>query len=105
MKKIILGSQALLRPLKHSQNPSVDDFYYGQNPARNRLSVYELVNGVICALDRKVKITIVFQTGCYLTLISKSMALISCQIAHSSSFDAMEHYLRLFNVMYVHRIV
>jgi hypothetical protein len=27
---------------------------------------------------------IVFQTGCYLTLISKSMALISCQIAHSS---------------------
>jgi hypothetical protein len=27
---------------------------------------------------------IVFQTGCYLMLISKSMALISCQIAHSS---------------------
>ena len=27
-----LGSQALPHPLKHSQNPSVGDFYYGQNP-------------------------------------------------------------------------
>ena len=29
-------------------------------PVRNRLSTYELVNGVICALDRKVKITTLY---------------------------------------------
>jgi len=32
IKKIKLGSRVPPRPLKHSQNPRVSDFYYGQNP-------------------------------------------------------------------------
>ena len=60
-----LGSHAPPHPLKYPQNPSVSDFYYNLNPefscpVRNRLNTYELVNGVICALDRKVKITTLY---------------------------------------------
>jgi len=32
IKKIKLGSWSPPRPLKHSQNPCVGDFYYSQNP-------------------------------------------------------------------------
>jgi hypothetical protein len=62
VKKFKIGSESLPRPLKHTRLRFLLRSKSGicPCPVRNRLSTYELVNGVICVLDRKVKITTLY---------------------------------------------